>query len=56
MYKLTVVDAIYNVENYLKKCLDSLVDQTSDDYEVFCVNDGSTDKSRDIILSYLDNK
>ena len=53
MYKLTIVVAIYNVENYLKKCLDSLADQTSDDYEVFCVNDGSTDKSRDIILSYL---
>lgn len=56
MYKLTIVVAIYNVENYLKKCLDSLVDQTCGDYQVFCVNDGSTDKSRDIILSYLDNK
>ena len=56
MYKLTIVVAIYNVENYLKKCLDSLVNQTCGDYQVFCVNDGSTDKSRDIILSYLDNK
>ena len=56
MYKLTIVVAIYNVENYLKKCLDYLVNQTCGDYQVFCVNDGSTDKCRDIILSYLDNK
>ena len=55
MAKLTVIVAIYNVENYLRKCLDSLKKQTSDDYEVWCVNDGSKDNSRKIILEYLDD-
>ncbi len=55
MSKLTVVVAIYNVEKYLNKCLDSLKNQTCSDYEVWCINDGSTDNSRNIILSYLDN-
>lgn len=54
MAKLTIVVAIYNVENYLDKCLDSLANQTVSDYEVWCINDGSKDNSRDIILKYVD--
>ncbi|MDO4499731.1 MAG: glycosyltransferase [Erysipelotrichaceae bacterium] len=53
MEKLTVVVAIYNVENYLDKCLQSLKEQTCNDYKVYCVNDGSTDGSRDIIMKYV---
>lgn len=52
MAKLTVVVAIYNVEDYLDKCLDSLANQSNKDYEVWCINDGSTDNSRNIILKY----
>ena len=54
MNKLSVIIAIYNVEGYLEKCLDSLFNQTiKEGYEIICVNDGSTDKSRDIILNYV---
>lgn len=45
---------IYNVERYLKECLDSARAQTLDDIEVICINDGSTDSSRAIIQEYLD--
>ena len=45
---------IYNVERYLRECLDSARAQTLDDIEVICINDGSTDGSRAIIQEYLD--
>ena len=50
--KISVVSPVYNVENYLEKCLDSLLNQTFDDFEIICVNDGSTDSSLDILESY----
>lgn len=53
MRELTIVVAIYNVEDYLDRCLHSLHNQTVKDYEVVCVNDGSTDGSRRIIEKYL---
>jgi len=52
--RLTVLVPIYNVERYLDECLASLAAQTFTDFEVICVNDGSTDGSRDIIQTYLD--
>ena len=55
MPKLSVVVPIYNVEQYLKKCLDSIVNQTLADIEIICVNDGSTDNSLDIINEYAKN-
>lgn len=45
---------IFNVERYLRECLDSARAQTLDDIEVICINDGSTDGSRAIIQEYLD--
>lgn len=51
---VSVLVPIYNVEKYLAKCLDSLVSQTYDDFEAICINDGSTDGSRQIIQRYLD--
>lgn len=51
---VTVLVPIYNVEQYLSECLDSLCAQTYKDFEVICINDGSTDQSRDIIQRYLD--
>ena len=55
MSKLTIVVAIYNVENYLYKCLSSLKEQSFSDYQVFCINDGSTDQSRNIIQEFVEN-
>ena len=51
---LTIVVPIYNIEEYLDRCLDSIYNQTYKDFKVLCINDGSTDKSRDIILKYVD--
>lgn len=52
MVKVSVVVPVYNVEDYLEECLDSISNQTLDDIEVICVNDGSTDKSLDILKKY----
>ena len=52
MPKLTVMIPVYNVENYLKKCLDSVIYPELDDYEIVLVNDGSTDKSGAICDEY----
>lgn len=50
--KISVIVPVYNVELYLEKCLDSLVNQDFDDYEIIVVNDGSTDNSQLIIDKY----
>lgn len=50
--KLSVIVPIYNVESYLDKCLDSLVNQTMKEIEIICVNDGSTDQSQLIVEKY----
>lgn len=50
--KVSVVIPVYNVENHLKKCLDSLVNQTYKNLELICVNDGSTDGSLEILKEY----
>ncbi len=55
MAKVSVVIPIYNVEPYLKACLDSVVNQTLQDIEIICVNDGSTDNSLSIIKEYAGN-
>ena len=44
---------IYNVEKYLRQCLDSARNQTLEDIEVICINDGSTDSSPNIIREYM---
>lgn len=49
---ISVIIPIYNVEQYLRQCLDSLVNQTLKDIEIICVNDGSPDKSIDILNEY----
>lgn len=50
--KISVVVPIYNVEKYLEQCLDSILGQTYRDIEVICVNDGSTDRSAEILTEY----
>ena len=53
MPKVSVIVPVYNVEEYLERCLDSLVNQTLKDIEIIIVNDGSTDGSKEIIQKYL---
>ncbi|MDN3652658.1 glycosyltransferase [Thalassotalea ponticola] len=52
--KLTIVVPVYNVEDYLARCLVSISEQglNNSEYEVICVNDGSTDNSKDIALEH----
>lgn len=50
--KISVIIPVYNVENHLKKCLDSVVNQTVKDIEIICVDDGSTDGSLTILKQY----
>ncbi len=52
MAKLDVIVPIYNVELYLEKCLDSLLNQNYQDFFVRLINDGSTDQSKDIAGKY----
>ena len=49
---VSIIVPIYNVEQYLAECLDSLVNQTLKDIEIICVNDASPDKSKDIAEQY----
>ena len=50
--KISVIVPVYNVENYLENCLNSLVNQTVKDIEIIAINDGSTDKSGEILNRY----
>ncbi len=50
--KITVIVPVYNVENYLNKCLDSIITQTYKNIEIIVVNDGSTDNSGEICQEY----
>ncbi|MBR6435176.1 MAG: glycosyltransferase [Thermoguttaceae bacterium] len=50
--KISVIIPVYNVESYLRECLDSIVNQTFRDLEIICINDGSTDGSLAILEEY----
>lgn len=50
--KVSIIVPVYNVEKYLRQCLDSILNQNFDSYEIIIVNDGSTDKSNIIIEEY----
>lgn len=49
---VSVLIPVYNVEEYLGRCLDSVINQTLVNIEIICVNDGSTDKSAEILEKY----
>ena len=50
--KISIIIPVYNVEKYLCECLDSILNQTFQDFEIICVDDGSTDRSLDILQEY----
>src|SRR5690606_27236654 len=52
MAKYSIIIPVYNAEPYLSKCLESVLKQNFEDYEIIVVNDGSTDNSEDIILKF----
>ena len=54
MPKVSIVIPTYNVENYLRECMESVVNQTLRDIEIICINDGSTDGSLEILRKYAD--
>lgn len=55
MEKINIIIPIYNSEEYLNKCLDSIINQTLKEIKVILVNDGSTDSSEAIIDKYVEN-
>ena len=52
---ISVIVPIYNVEKYLDKCLDSLLNQTYENIEIICVEDHSPDNSREVLKKYKNN-
>lgn len=52
MPKLSIIIPVYNAQNTLRKCLDSILEQEYTDYEIILINDGSQDSSEKIILEY----
>ena len=50
--KVSVIIPVYNVEAYLRQCLDSVIKQTLEEIEIICVDDGSTDNSLEILKEY----
>lgn len=50
--KVSVIIPVYNTEEYIEECIESVLNQTFQDFEIICVDDGSTDRSADIIQGY----
>lgn len=50
--KISIIIPVYNAELYLKKCIDSVINQTYQNLEIILINDGSVDQSREICLEY----
>ena len=55
MIKVSVIIPVFNVEKYLKDCLESIITQDEKDIEIICINDGSTDESLKILETYACN-
>ena len=50
--KVSVIIPVYNAQNYLSECIDSVLRQTMQDFEVICIDDGSSDDSYSILKKY----
>ncbi len=55
MKKISIIVPIYNISSYIEKCVDSILSQSENDYELILVNDGSTDDSLNKIEKYKTN-
>lgn len=56
MIKASIIIAAYNIEDYIGRCIESCINQTLKDIEIIIVNDGSTDKTLDVIRKYNDSR
>ena len=56
MPKVSVILPVYNAEKFLKEAIDSILNQTFTDFELLLINDGSTDRSKEIIGSFSDKR
>ncbi|MDR2906222.1 MAG: glycosyltransferase [Helicobacteraceae bacterium] len=56
MPKISVIMPCYNGQNFVAEAIDSILSQTFDDFELLIIDDGSTDKSADVILSFKDKR
>lgn len=56
MADISIIIPAYNAEEYINKCLDSLINQTKKELEIIVVNDGSKDKTEEIVKSYTDSR
>lgn len=54
--KFSIIVPIYNVESFLKECIDSVLLQDFQDYELICINDGSTDNSLEVLKTFSDSR
>ncbi|RCR67627.1 glycosyltransferase [Larkinella punicea] len=52
--KISIIIPVYNTGNYIEPCLDSVINQEFSDYEIICINDGSTDNSRELLEKYAE--
>lgn len=56
MPDISIIVPIYNAEKFIEKCVDSLLNQTKKELEFILINDGSTDKTHDILSKYKDKR
>ncbi len=56
MAKISIIVPMYNSEKHIKKCLESILNQTYEDFELLLINDGSTDITESIIKKYDDDR
>lgn len=54
--KISIILPVYNAEKTIKKCIDSIINQTFKDYKIIVINDGSTDNTLNILNSYNDER
>ena len=51
---VSIIVPVYNLEGYVTNCLNSLINQTYRNLEILCIDDGSTDKSADVIKAFAE--
>lgn len=56
MTKISIIVPVYNVEKFLRRCIESILNQTFKDFELILINDGSKDKSLDVMNEYKNDK